>query len=218
MQEVYLELMDLDRNLTEYNALTFWVKASQGVNIGEFGFGEDFGLNKYITTIPNVSVGTNWSKVIIPIPDASKLVEERGVFRYAAGTQGTNGNGYILWIDDMKFENIGTIAHPRGTIAFGNDLTETSFVGVDTEIKGIQYLVNMANAKDLKVSASPYFFTFKTSDPKVATVSEKGLITTVGSGSAVITAKIGENNAKGSVTIKSLGKFFASSGSFATCH
>ena len=63
------------RNLSEYNALTLWVKASQGVTIGELGFGEDFYPNKYITTLPNVSVGTNWTKVIIPIPDASKLVE-----------------------------------------------------------------------------------------------------------------------------------------------
>ena len=30
------------RNLTEYDALTFWAKASQGVTIGEFGFGQDF--------------------------------------------------------------------------------------------------------------------------------------------------------------------------------
>jgi hypothetical protein len=61
------------RNLTQYDALTFYVKASQGVTIGEFGFGEDFNTysgNKYITTIKNVSVGTNWTKVIIPIPDA----------------------------------------------------------------------------------------------------------------------------------------------------
>ena len=195
------------RNLSAYNALTFWVKASQGVTIGEFGFGEDFFPNKFITTVPNVSVGTNWSKVIIPIPDASKLVEERGVFRYAAGTQGTNGNGYILWIDDMKFENIGTIAHPRGTIAFGNDITETSFIGVNSDIEGIKYIVNMANAKDLNVNASPNFFTFISSDPKVATVSEKGVITTIGPGTTKITAKIGANDAKGSITIISLGNF-----------
>jgi hypothetical protein len=195
------------RNLSSYNALTFWVKASQGVTVGEFGFGEDFFPNRYITAVPNVSVGTSWSKVIIPIPDASKLTEERGVFRYATGTQGTNGGGYILWLDEIKFEKIGTIAHPRGTIAFGEDITETSFVGVNTDIKGIQYVVNMANAKDLQVNASPYYFTFISSDPKVATVSDKGVITTVGSGTAVITAKIGETDAKGSVTIKSLGNF-----------
>ncbi len=30
------------RNLTEYDALTFWAKASQGVSIGSIGFGIDF--------------------------------------------------------------------------------------------------------------------------------------------------------------------------------
>ena len=94
------------RNLTEYDALTFYVKASQGVSIGEFGFGEDFTSNKYMATITNVSVGTNWKKVIIPIPDASKLLQERGMFRYAAGTNGTNGFGYTLWLDDIKFEKL----------------------------------------------------------------------------------------------------------------
>jgi hypothetical protein len=46
------------RDLTGYDALTFWAKASQGVTVGEFGFGEDFYPNKYITTIKNVSLGT----------------------------------------------------------------------------------------------------------------------------------------------------------------
>lgn len=84
------------RNLTDYDALTFYAKASQGVSIGELGFGEDFDQNKYMATITNVSVGTNWTKIIIPIPDASKLLQERGMFRYAAGTNGTNGFGYTF--------------------------------------------------------------------------------------------------------------------------
>jgi len=195
------------RNLTEYNALTFWVKASQGVTIGEFGFGEDFYPNKYITTRPNVSVGTSWSKVIIPIPDASKLIQERGVFRYAAGTQGTGGSGYILWIDEIKFEKLGTIAHPKGTIAFGNNVTETSFIGVNTDIEGLKFVVNMPNAVNLQVNASPYYFNFKSSDPAVATVAENGIITTVGSGTSVITASLGSIETTGSITIKSLGNF-----------
>lgn len=55
------------RNLTEFDALTFYAKASQGVTIGEFGFGEDFYPNKYITTIKDVSVGTAWTKFITVI-------------------------------------------------------------------------------------------------------------------------------------------------------
>ena len=41
------------RDLSGYDALTFWAKASQGVTIAEFGFGEDFYPNKYITTVKN---------------------------------------------------------------------------------------------------------------------------------------------------------------------
>ena len=91
------------RNLTDYDALTFYAKASQGVTIGEFGFGEDFFPNKYMTTMTNVSVGTAWTKFIIPIPDASKLLQEKGMFRYAAGTQGTNGS-CLLYTSDAADE------------------------------------------------------------------------------------------------------------------
>ena len=43
------------RDLTGFDALTFWAKASQGVTIGEIGFGEDFYPNKYMTTMTNIS-------------------------------------------------------------------------------------------------------------------------------------------------------------------
>jgi hypothetical protein len=39
-------------------------------------------------------------KVIIPIPDASKLTLEKGMFWYAEGPE--NGNGYTFWIDELK--------------------------------------------------------------------------------------------------------------------
>ena len=59
-------------------------------------------------TITNVSVGTLDLKVIIPIPDPTKHVKKRegGMFRYAAGTQGTNGMGYTFGLIDLKFEKI----------------------------------------------------------------------------------------------------------------
>ena len=133
------------RNLTGYDVLTFYAKASQGVTISEFGFGEDFYPNKYMTTMTNVSVGTAWTKYIIPIPDASKLVQEKGMFRYAAGTQGTNGRGYTLWIDDLKFEKLGTILPLQASIMNGLNVTRTTFVGVETPITGVITTFNMPN-------------------------------------------------------------------------
>jgi len=109
------------RNLTDYDALTFWARATQGVTIGEFGFGEDFMGNTYLTTLRDVTLSTAWQKIIIPIPDAEKLVNERGMFRYAAGTSDTGGAAYTFWIDELKFERLGTIGQPRPKILGGNN-------------------------------------------------------------------------------------------------
>ena len=67
------------RDLSGYDALTFYAKASQG-NLSEVGFGQDFITNNFLVSTVNLSVGTSWAKYTIPIPDASKLVEERVSF------------------------------------------------------------------------------------------------------------------------------------------
>lgn len=195
------------RDLSNYDALTFWIKASQGVTIGELGFGEDFGANKYITTLNDVSVGTAWQKVIIPIPDASKLTQERGMFRYSAGTQGTNGGGYTFWVDELKFEKLNTVAYPRPQILNGDNITVNSFIGVNINIEDLHQTFNLGTGKDITVSAAPGYFDFISSDSSVATVDESGVVVIQSSGSATITASLGNTDAEGSITINSLGTF-----------
>jgi len=195
------------RDLTEYDALTFWAKASQGVVVGEFGFGEDFGENKYVATMIEVSLGTNWAKYVIPIPDPSKLVNERGLFRYAAGTQGTGGLGYTFWIDELKFENLGTIAQPRPAILNGANNAQQSFMGASFPITGLTQTFNLASGLDQTVVVAPGYFTFSSSSPSTATVDELGVVSVVGAGTAVITAELGGVEANGSLTVESLGDF-----------
>ncbi len=196
------------RNLSGYDALTFWVKASRGVSIAEFGFGEDFFPNKYITTLRNVSIGTNWTKIIIPIPDASKLINEKGMFRYAAGTNGTGGSAFVFWIDELKFEKLGTIAQPRPAIFDGQDTNQQAFIGSTITITGLTDTFNMASGNNQTVSVAPSYFTFTSSNTAVATVNELGVISVIGSsGTSVITASLGGVNAKGSLTVTSLGTF-----------
>jgi len=195
------------RDLTGYDALTFYVKASQGVNIAEFGFGEDFFPNKYITTITNVSVGTNWTKVIIPIPDASKLVKERGMFRYAAGSQGTNGFGYTFWIDDLKFEKLGTIAPGQASIMNGNNVSQTTFVGVSSSVQNVRVTFNLPSGVNQAVAVSPAFMDFTSSNPSVASVDSSGVVTSNSAGTAVITASFKGATALGSLTINCSGVF-----------
>lgn len=195
------------RNLTEYDALTFWAKASQGVTIDQIGFGQDFGENKYQVTATNVSLGTNWVKYIIPIPDASKLTEERGMLWYAAGTQNTGGKGYTFWLDEVKFEKLGTVAQPQPAILNGATISQEAFINVPITLTGLTQTYNLGNGKNQTVLASPSYFTFTSSNPGVASVNELGVVTVANKGETNITATLANVAAKGSLALNVTGPF-----------
>lgn len=196
------------RDLSGFDALTFWAKASQAVTISEIGFGEDFGENKYVTTRTNVNLTTNWVKYIIPIPDASKLVQERGMLRYSAGGIGPVGQevGYTFWLDEVRFERLGTIAQPQPAILNGLDVVEQTFTGsdIDIAVSGLPTTFNV-NGTNLTVYSTPAYFTFMTSDTGVAIVNERGLVSVIDKGTATITAIMAGVAAKGSLNVTSSG-------------
>ncbi|MEM9545725.1 MAG: Ig-like domain-containing protein [Bacteroidota bacterium] len=198
------------RNLEGFDALTFYAKASQGVILNEVGFGIDFLTNTNQVTVFRTEIGTNWEKYTIPIPDASKLLQERGMFWYGDGTDDTNGLGYTIWFDDIRFENLGTVAQPRPAILNGEDITVESFIGGATSVSGLVETFNLANGQDITLSLTPSYYTFTSSDPSVATVDEQGNVRVVGAGgTTTITATLSGMEAAGSLTIISQGDFTA---------
>nr|WP_321234183.1 carbohydrate-binding protein [uncultured Psychroserpens sp.] len=194
------------RNLTQYDALTFWAKGST-TGIVEVGFGTDFVENKYAVSFPNVQLSTDWKKYIIPIPDPSKLVQERGMFLFSAGTQSTNGFGFTFWIDELRFENLGTLGQEMPRIFNGADLTQEAFVGSSIQVSGISYTVNLPTGINQTVNAAPSYYSFSSSNESVATISESGLISVTGVGTTTITASVGNNLAQGSLELTSGGPF-----------
>jgi hypothetical protein len=192
------------RNLTGYDALTFWARASKSATIDVLGFGNDFGEGKFVTTLNGVAVNTNWKKYIIPIPDPSKLTQERGMFFYSEGPE--DGLGYTFWIDEVKFEKLGTIAHPKYAILDGQTQTIGAETGQQLNIGGLKATFNMPTGVDQSVGAAPGYFTFASSNPAVATVSSAGVVTVIDAGTAIITAKVGAADAAGSLTITSTGQ------------
>ena len=192
------------RDLSDYNALTFYVKASQPVNIGVAGFGNDFGASKYLTSLNNFPANTNWQKVIIPIPDASKLSGEKGLFFISAGA--IDERGYTIWIDEVQFEEVSNMSDVTGLIMLGKDSTlNGAETGNSYNINTIQASANLPTGVDQVVNTTADFFTFNSSDPSIASVSESGVINILDSGKTLITAKLGGNDAKGSLTINSKG-------------
>lgn len=189
------------RDLSGYNALTFWARSSQAANLEEVGFGNDFGENLFVGTINDLKLTTNWQKFIIPLPDPSRLTQERGLFFYSDAPD--FGAGYTLWIDEVQYENLGTIANPKASILAGQDQVIDAEIGQTLNVGGLTVSANLPTGVDLPVNASPAYFTFISSDESIATVDASGAVTILAQGSAVITAKMGELDAVGSMTISS---------------
>jgi hypothetical protein len=187
------------RNLSGYDVLTFWAKSSQPANIDVVGIGNDLGLSRNQATITGLAVNTNWKKYYIPIPDPSRWISERGMFFYSEGPE--NNKGYTIWFDEVKFEKVGTIAHPRPAILNEQEQTMVAFVGQTLNIGDTYILYNMPNGIDQRVNVAPSYFSYVSSNESVAKVNENGQISIVGQGSAKVTAKFGSISAKGSISL-----------------
>ncbi|MBP6447832.1 MAG: Ig-like domain-containing protein [Saprospiraceae bacterium] len=191
------------RNLSKFNVLTFWAKATKSATIDIVGFGNDLGANKFTTSISGLKVNTNWKKYYIPIPDPSKLTAERGMFFYSEGAE--EGNGYTFWIDEVKFENLGTIAHPKYAIMDGKSETKEAEVNETLKVTALKASANLPTGIDQSVDASVAYFTFSSSDEKIATVNPNGEVLVKAAGEATITAKVGNIVATGALIVKSAG-------------
>lgn len=190
------------RDLSGFNVLTFWAKASEPATLNEVGFGNDMGASTHQVTLSNVTVNSNWMQYYVPFPDPSLLTQERGMFFYAAAPQ--NGRGYTVWIDDVKFEKLGTIAHPVYQICKGNDVSVSGLPGT-YKIPDMGASFNLPTGINQTESVSTSYFTFVSSDTSIATVNSSGVVTLKGNGLAKITAKVGNADAKGSFTVATAG-------------
>ena len=76
----------MPRDLSGYNALTFWAKASINATLNVAGLGNDnTGTSRFTAEQSGIAVTPAWTKYIIPIPDAPELDQERGMFYFAEG-------------------------------------------------------------------------------------------------------------------------------------
>jgi hypothetical protein len=192
------------RNLSGYNALTFYIRASQPATVGVAGFGNDLGDSKFIVSKNGLAVNSNWKKVILPIPDPAKLTAERGLFYISAGPE--NGKGYTFWIDEVQFEKLPNLGVVNGSILNGAERVVTNAENGDSfTIDGLTAIVNLPTGVNETVGISPYYFNFASSATSVATVSDRGIISVASGGTTTVTATLGGRAAAGSYRITSIG-------------
>ena len=200
------------RDLSGYDALTFWMKGSTTASVSLLGFGTDFMEDKFPVSIANKQLSTDWRKVIIPIPDASRLTQEKGMFVFSAGTESTGGVGFTFWIDEIKFEKLGTLKLQKYFIQNGNDVEVNVFTGVNQRITGLGAIYDLANGQSQTIIISPNYFDFKSDNSNVTSafgLNEAGeIVTTItGQGEATVTAEVANVLAKGSLIINGQGDF-----------
>lgn len=184
------------RDLSGYNALSFWVKGSRAVNLETAGFGNDnTGTSRYEAKRSSIPVTTNWTEVLVPIPLPARLQVERGLFFFAEGPQA--GQGLTLWFDEVRFVNVSTISNPRPLLA---RQTLNLSVGASASLEGATRTTFRVGGVDQTVVHQPGYFTFTSSDPAVATVGN-GFIHAHGNGTARISAKLGAVAAADSITV-----------------
>lgn len=169
------------RNLSDYDALTFYAKSSIPTKV-EVGLG-NYDKVEYLVEVQDVKLNTNWNKIIIPIPNPAKLLSEKGLFYYSAGA--VDGEGYTIWFDEVRFERLGTLAHAKI-----EDIEIPGFQG-RLNVGTLTEIINLPNGVNQKMLVSPNYFTFESSDASVASIANN-VITIQKKGEAVISLKEAE--------------------------
>nr|MCU0623835.1 hypothetical protein [Gemmatimonadaceae bacterium] len=187
---------NVGRDLTRYNALTFWARSSVNLTLDVGGLGNDnTGNSLYPAQRNGIALTPTWTKVVIPIPLAARLTQERGLFFLAEGPE--VAAGYEFWIDDVKFETLTTITNPRPALA---PATVAAEVGGTQQVTGLS-VTFAVDGTDVTVGAAPGYFTFSSSATTVATVSPAGVIAVAAAGTANITATLGTVPVTGTVAL-----------------
>jgi hypothetical protein len=186
------------RDLSSYNALTFYAKSEMNVTLDVAGLANDnTGTSLYQSSRDAIPLTTDWEKVVVPIPNPSRLTAEGGLFFFAEGHE--NNQGYNFWMDEVKFEYIESITNPR---PFMDTRTQSTVVGAEIEITGTGVTFDLGR-EDVVIDCLPACLDYVSSDETVATVAD-GIVTAVGSGTARITARLDTVAADGELTVNVL--------------
>ena len=183
-------------NLSGYNALTFWAKNDMPYTLDGVGLGNNATTTIYAVERNGVALTSTWTKYIIPIPVASKLTAETGLFHFAEGS----GEGmYNIWIDDIQYETVaaGVIGTP--TASFATE-TQAKSVGDNIQINGTTSTWPV-NAVSQAMQTAKAYFTWTSSNASVATVNAMGVGTALAAGTTNITGMLGSVNASGVLTV-----------------
>jgi hypothetical protein len=188
------------QNLSTYNAVSFWIRASAAKTLNVAGLGNNAAATVFQAELKLIPITTTWTKVIIPIPVPSKLTAETGLFHFA---EGSDEGAYTIWLDNIQYENLTSTVVGTPTAAMATETINKS-VGDAFTPNGL-ISVFPVNGVATTLETARAYFTYTSSNTAVATMSALGDGTAIGVGQTLITARLGTINAAGTLTVNVAG-------------
>ncbi|MDX2472439.1 MAG: hypothetical protein QNL91_01915 [Candidatus Krumholzibacteria bacterium] len=185
------------RDLADYNALTFYARATYPVTLNLAGFGNDnTGNSLYEAGRSSIALTTDWTFVVVPIPDSSKLLAERGLFTFAEGAEDAHPEGYDIWVDEIQYANLSNIEVFRPIMT---SASQSYFLGSTVAISGTRTIFQI-DGGFVPVDHMSGYFDYTTTNAAVAVI-EGSAVRVVGLGTATVNAMLGENPVQGAITV-----------------
>jgi hypothetical protein len=183
-------------DLSGYNALVFWVKASKTASLNVVGIGNNAVTTAYMTEWNAVPLTTEWTRHVIPLPLPARLTAEAGLFHFAEGAE---EGAYTIWFDDIAYASLDAAELGTPAPAIATEAV-TKLVGDAFAVNGASVTYTLGGAPRTMAIGRRYL-TFASSDTAVATVDPDGRVAAVAVGAATITAKLGDVDAIGALAV-----------------
>ena len=193
---------DLPRNLSGYDAVTFWARSTRAAPL-VIGLGSDMSADPKYLAEGVVGLTTGWTQYVLPIPLASKLTAEMGLFYFSAGADGSPATGFTFWLANIQYATLGTSIGGPYAVMPATCVRKSVGDGSFPAFRAGSIPVGFAVQDAVEViGASNRYFTFTSSDPGVASVDPGGNVAVMGQGTATVTAQLGGVPAAGPLTVK----------------
>ncbi len=187
------------RDLEGYNAISFWVKASRAAALDAAGLGNDnTGTSRFTAQRAAIAMTTTWTQVLIPIPDATRLAAEGGLFFFAEGPQ--SGAGLTVWIDDVHFVKTAVVTNPRPALT---PQTIGTVVGANVNLASATRTTFAVSGLDQTVTHMPGYFDFTSTNPAMVAINN-GVIHVLAGGTDTLTARLGAIAATGRIVLNAI--------------
>jgi hypothetical protein len=176
-----------NQNLSGYNALTFWLKASKAATLNVSGLG-DTATGTTVEMLQLPVTNTAWTKYTLPLPKPSVLGATKGLFSFAEGPE---DGVYTLYVDDIQYETLPSVGTPAAA-NIGWPAATAVAVGATFAFNHAPNAITWnapvtTNGGNL-TNVGFRYFNLVSSVPGVATVDGDGIVTGAGAGSTNISA------------------------------